>query len=276
MGNYLAMESNFVPSEEFDPVKVRHRDLERIANAALRVGRTLMECGASVSVIQEGATLVARGLGAESIGIRVGYASLAFTVASNETTITRMVSVGRHGVNHRLDIAVRGLATKVAATGGTVRAVNAELDRLIRETPKYPHWFVALATGAACAGFGRLLGADWMAFLPVLAAGAIGQALRHLLLTRCLNIFVMAAMVAFVAGSFGGWGARLLGSASVDTAMIAATLLLVPGVPATNAQTDIMEGYPTVGSARAVWVGMAMVFASTGIWCAQALLRGFP
>jgi uncharacterized membrane protein YjjP (DUF1212 family) len=85
----------------------------------------------------------------------------------------------------------------------------------------------------------------------------------------------MAAIIAFLAGSIGGWGARLAGSGSVDTAMMASVLLLVPGFPATNAQTDIMDGYPTVGSARAVWVAMVMVFASTGLWLAQGLLRGF-
>jgi uncharacterized membrane protein YjjP (DUF1212 family) len=260
---------------EADPVRMRHRDLEKIANVALRIGRALMECGASVQVIHEGATLTARGLGAESVSVRVGYASLAINVAAAGLTITRMIAVGRHGVNHRLDIAVRALASSVAAIGGTAAAVHAELDRLIRETPRYPNWLVAVATGTACAAFGRLLGIDWSAFLPVLIAGTIGQALRHHLLMRGVNLFVMSAIIAFLAGSLGGWGARLAGSSSVDTAMMASVLLLVPGVPATNAQTDIMDGYPTVGSARAVWVAMVMVFAATGLWLAQGLLRGF-
>jgi uncharacterized membrane protein YjjP (DUF1212 family) len=254
---------------------MRHRDLEKIANVALRIGRALMECGASVQVIHEGATLTARGLGAESVSVRVGYASLAINVAAAGLTITRMIAVGRHGVNHRLDIAVRALASSVAATGGTAAAVHAELDRLVCETPRYPNWLVAVATGTACAAFGRLLGIDWSAFLPVLIAGTIGQALRHHLLMRGVNLFVMSAIIAFLAGSLGGWGARLAGSSSVDTAMMASVLLLVPGVPATNAQTDIMDGYPTVGSARAVWVAMVMVFAATGLWLAQGLLRGF-
>jgi uncharacterized membrane protein YjjP (DUF1212 family) len=255
---------------------MRHRDLEKIANVALRIGRALMECGASVQVIHEGATLTARGLGAESVSVRVGYASLAVNVAVAELTIARMIDVGRHGVNHRLDIAVRRLASGIAANGDTAAAVHAELDRLIRETPCHPVWLVAVATGTACAAFGRLLGIDWAAFLPVLVAGMIGQALRHLLLMRGGNLFVISAIVAFLAGSLGGWGARLAGSGSVDTAMMASVLLLVPGVPATNAQTDIMDGYPTVGSARAVWVAMVMVFASTGLWLAQGLLRGLP
>ncbi len=261
--------------EEADPVRMRHRDLEKIANAALRIGRALMECGASVRVIHEGATLTACGLGAESVSVRVGYASLGINVAASELTITRMMAVGRHGVNHRLDIAVRALASTIAATGGTAAAVHVELDRLIAETPRHPGWLVALATGTACAAFGRLLGIDWLAFLPVLVAAMIGQAVRHQLLMRGVNLFVSAAVVAFLTSFLSGSGAQLAGSGSVNTAMMASVLLLVPGVPATNAQTDIMDGYPTVGSARAVWVAMVMVFASTGLWLAQGLLRVF-
>jgi hypothetical protein len=51
MGNYLAMKSRSDRSadDNLHPVTIRHRGLERFANAALRVGRTLKECGASVS-----------------------------------------------------------------------------------------------------------------------------------------------------------------------------------------------------------------------------------
>ena len=54
--------------------------------------------------------------------------------------------------------------------------------------------------------------------------------------------------------------------------MMASILLLVPGVPATNAQLDIMDGYPSMGSARAVTVVMVMVFATVGVWLAEFAL----
>lgn len=264
------------PAAPADAVVLRHRDLEHIANAALRMGRLLMECGGRVRVVHEGVSLVARGLGAESVHLRVGYASLAVTVGAGAETITRMSEVGRHGVNHRLDLALRRFALEVAGGGLDVAAVHAGIDRLVRMTPHHPLRFVAPATGLACAAFARLLGVDWIAFLPVMIGGTVGQWARNRLLHRGVNPCVMAALVAFLAGTLGGWGAKLLGSGSVDMALMASTLLLVPGVPATNAQTDIMEGYPTVGSARAVWVAMIMVFATTGIWGASTLVRILP
>ncbi|KAA5602156.1 threonine/serine exporter family protein [Blastochloris sulfoviridis] len=259
-------------AETIDSVRVRHRDLERYANCALSIGRTLMECGTRVKVVHDGAAMVARGLGVEAVGLRSGYASLEITVGHGVNTITRMMPVGRHGVNQRLDLAVRRLAAKAAAGGMTVDQINAELAHLVASTPRHPAWFVALATGIACAAFGRLLGVDWPAVLAILLAGTAGQGVRHVLLARNMNFFVVTAIIAFLAASLGGIGARLNGSATVDMAMMASILLLVPGVPATNAQADIMDGFPTVGSARVVWVVMVMVFATTGMALAQTLL----
>jgi uncharacterized membrane protein YjjP (DUF1212 family) len=53
-------------------------------------------------------------------------------------------------------------------------------------------------------------------------------------------------------------------------------LLLVPGVPALNAQNDILEGRPTLGSARAVWVMVILVFIAAGVRLAQGVLGVAP
>ena len=255
-----------------DPVPMKHRALERIALVALKAARILLESGARVKVVHEGATLIVRGLGAETIGMRAGYASLEVTVADGNITATRMTNVGPHGVNHRLDHALRDLCRKVAQGGMSVEAVEAAIDDLVRTTPRYSPVTVAVAVGIACAAFGRLLGTDWAAFLPIFVAGTVGQYVRQLLRGRGVNAYVVAAVIAFLAAALSGLGAELTRSGTVPLAMIAAILLLVPGVPATNAQTDIMDGYPSMGSARAVTVLMVMIFATVGVWIAEVML----
>lgn len=255
-----------------DPVRLKHRELEKIAMVALHMARILTECGARVRVAQDGARLVVKGLGVETVGIRTGYASQEITVRSGENTITRMMTVGGHGVNHRLDHAMRALALRISRGGFTVEDVDAEIDHIVRDTPRHPLWLIALAVGLACAAFGRLLGIDWQAFAPVFLAGAIGQWGRVLLIRRGVNAFVVAAAIAFLASAMAGFGARLLGSTTVNLAMMASILLLVPGIPVTNAQTDVMDGFPSMGSARAVTVLMVMIFATTGVLLAEWLL----
>jgi len=256
---------------ESDPV--HQHALDRIAHVTLRAGAILAQSGASVRVVHEGARMIAGGLGVEVMGMRSGYASFEITLERRDHTITRMMQIGPHGVNHRLDFAVRDLVLRASQGGMAPEQIERELDRLQRDTPRHPPWLVAIATGAACAAFGRLLGADWASFVPMLAAAGIGQRIRHWLLGHHVNVFVVAAIIGCAAATLGGLGARLAGSATVELAMMASILLLVPGVPSTNAQTDVLDGYPTMGSARAVWVIMIMVFAVTGLWLAEFVLR---
>jgi len=143
---------------------------------------------------------------------------------------------------------------------------------VVKETPRYPGWFVDIAVGLACASFGRLLGVDWLAFGSVFAAATIGQYFRRKLLSRHVNVFITATLVSFLASVLGGIGSRLAGSSTVETAMTAAVLLLVPGVPSLNAQYDILNGRPTLGSARAVWVVVILIFITIGVWLSQMVL----
>lgn len=259
-------------SETEDPVLLKHRELERIAMVALHAARLFLQAGARVKVVHEGAGLIIRGLGVNCVGMRAGYASHELTVSHGSNTITRMTTVGPHGVNHRLDHALRDLCMRASKGEMSIDEIEAEMVRLERDTPRYGPVTVAIAVGIACAAFGQLLGIDWAATGPVLIGGTIGQYVRHLLRGRRVNYYVIAAVVALIASSLAGLGGRLLGSETVPLAMIASILLLVPGVPATNAQLDIMDGYPAMGSARAVTVAMVMVFATVGVGVAEFLL----
>lgn len=245
------------------------RQLEQIALATLGIGRVLMQCGARGDVVRTGCALAARGLGAERIEIRAGYAAIDITVHQDDTSLSRMAGIGAIGVNHRLDQAVRRLARNSGDM--TPATILMELARLERETQRHPPWLVAVAVGLACAAFGMLIGTDWLAFPAVTVAAAGGQYVRHMLFHRAVNAFIIAVVVSFVAASIGAAGAAAIGSTTAYTAMIASILLLVPGVPALNAQSDIIEGDPALGSARAVSVAMVLIFVVAGVVIAQAL-----
>ena len=83
---------------------------------ALEAGRMSMEAGASASSVQGIVEMVAHGLGAERVDLRIGYASLAITIGIDETGITRMRRVGDLGVNQRLIQGLWDLGKRVAAS----------------------------------------------------------------------------------------------------------------------------------------------------------------
>jgi uncharacterized membrane protein YjjP (DUF1212 family) len=240
--------------------------LELVAAVTLDAGRMLMEAAASAGSVQTIVDMVARGLGAESVDLRIGYASLAVTIGIGETGVTRMRRVGDLGVNQRLIQNLWNLGKRVASHQLTTEQMRMELTRLATESPRHPSWIVAIAVGMACAAFGRLLGVDWYGTCPVFLAATVGQFVRRELLRSRVNVFICTALVSFLCSMMGGLGARWLGSGTLITAMIASILLLVPGVPAVNAQSDILEGHPTLGSARAVTVAMTLVFIAAGLW----------
>jgi uncharacterized membrane protein YjjP (DUF1212 family) len=272
------MEEHFAPEREqtSDTCTCESKgslpSLESVAMAALEAGRMLMEAGASARSVQGIVEMVARGLGAERAELRVGYASLAITIGIDEAGITRMRRVGDLGVNQRLIQGLWDLGRRVACHQFTAEQTRAELSRLATETPRHSPWVVAVAVGMACAAFGRLLGVDWYGTGPVFLAAMAGQYIRRELLRSHLNVFICTTVVSFLSSVTGGLGARWAGSETVTTAMIASILLLVPGVPAVNAQSDILEGHPTLGSARAVTVAMALVFIAAGLWIGKISL----
>ena len=258
--------------EHSDPVPVRHRRLEEIARAALAVGQMLMETGARSSVVKTGMRKIAAGLGADVSHSRIGYASIALTVTHGPHTITQMIGVGPHRVDMRLNHAVRDLCTRAGRGGLSPEDVLSELDGLPGKVPHHHRLAIAAAAGIACAAFGRLLGTDWVSVAPIFAASTIAQGVRMALVARGTNAFVLIAIVAFLASAIAGLGAIWAGSGTLGIAMTAAVLLLVPGVPSMNAQTDIMEGFPTLGSARFVTVAMILIFITVGMGAARMIV----
>jgi uncharacterized membrane protein YjjP (DUF1212 family) len=243
--------------------------LEPIAMVALDAGRMLMEAGASANSIDAIVAKFARGLGAERVDLRIGYASLAITIGIGPNGITRMREVGHLGVNQRLDHELWHLADRVSCGTLNAEQTRAELTRLASKTPRHSTWTMAVAVGLACAAFGRLLKVDWLGTGPVFVAATLGQFVRRDLLERHVNVFICATLVSFLSAALGGLGAHWAGSETVTTAMIASILLLVPGIPSVNAQSDILEGHPTLGSARAVTVAVILIFVAAGLWVAQ-------
>jgi uncharacterized membrane protein YjjP (DUF1212 family) len=247
--------------------------LEPVATVALEAGKMLMEAGASAKSVERIVQMVAWGLGAEQVDLRIGYASLAVTIRVDEAGITRMRRIGDLGVNQRLIQELWDLGRRVSNGALTTEHARTELARLEKETPRHSPWVMALATGLACAAFGRLLGVDWQGTGPVFLASTAGQFLRHKFLRSRVNIFLCTAVVSLLSCALAGLGARWVGSETGATAMIASILLLIPGVPAVNALSDILEGHPTLGSARAVTVAVILIFIAAGLWIGNAWLN---
>src|SRR6202140_2303694 len=208
--------------------------LSDVARLSLSVGRLFMESGESGRTIHEEVSVAAYAPGCHSAEGYCQPAAIIVTLRRGEEFCVQMGKVGEHGVNLRQSEAIKDTLRRVASGDLECSAAQTELDDVPHTTPSYPVWLVCLCTGLACSAFGRLFGVDWPAFFPVLVGAASGQWIRHALIVRKQNIFIVSGIVSFGSAFLAGFGARLLGSSHPETAPVAAVLLLVPGVAVLN------------------------------------------
>src|SRR6516225_3529660 len=246
--------------------------LSDVAHLSLSVGRLFMEFGESARIVHEEIFALAHCLGCDSAEVYCQHAAIIVTLRRGEEFCVQMGKVGEHGVNLRGSEAVSDIIRRVSQGDLEYSDALTELDNLPHTTSSYPVWLVCLCTGLACSAFGRLLGADWLSFFPVLVASGVGQWIRRALLVRKRNLFMTTGIVSFVSAYLAGLGSRILGSSHLEIATVSAVLLLVPGVPVLNVQTDVIEGKPNLAAARGLRVMYILLFMTLGLVAAQRLI----
>ena len=249
--------------------------LSDVAHLSLSVGRLFTEFGESARKVHEEIFALAYCLGCDSAEVYCQHAAIIVTLRRGEEFCVQMGKVGEHGVNLWGSEAVSDIVRRVSRGDLKYSEAQTELENIPRTTSSYPVWLVCLCTGLACSAFGRLLGADWLSFFPVLVASGVGQWIRRAMLVRKKNLFIITGIVSFVSAFLAGAGARLLGSSNLEIASVSAVLLLVPGVAVLNIQTDVIEGKPNLAAARGLRVIYLLLFMTLGLVAAQSLiLRG--
>jgi uncharacterized membrane protein YjjP (DUF1212 family) len=253
-------------------VRDHQASLHEIARLVLTAGRMLLEWGANARVVHEAVSTMAVGLGCDSAEALCQHAAVVVVLNRGAESYTQMGKVGEHSVNLRRMEQLQAIIQRIGRGELTCAEAEAEVNLVPSRTAHYPIWFVCLATGLACSAFGRLFRSDWVAFLPTLVGAGIGQYVRHFLFHKKRNIFLTAGVVSFVAALLAGFGAGILGSAHLPLAMVAAVLLLVPGVPVLNAQIDVIEGKPNLAVARGLRITFLLLFMTLGLSLAQSLV----
>jgi len=250
--------------------------LAAVARLSLTCGRMLLEWGANARVVHEAISNIARGFGCDSAEAFCQHAAIIVMLRRGDEACTQMGKVGEHGVNLRRSQNLQETIYRVARGEVECEDAQREVDGVTRTTKAYPIWFVCLSTGLACSAFGQLLNSDGSAFLPTLVGAATGQWIRHLLFKRGTNLFLTTGTVSFVAASLAAIGGRFMGSSDLELAMVAAVLLLVPGIPVLNAQIDVIEGKPNLAAARALRITYVLLFMALGLAMAQSIFLKIP
>lgn len=248
--------------------------LTEVVNLALWSGQMLMENGAESQRVEETIRSLGAGLGCDWGDVFVSHNTLIVSHSSRGEfrTKTRRIALG--GVNLTLVAAMSHLRHRVEEGKFDRFLVRQDLVRIAGLPRHYNRGLTVLMVGLACAAFSRLFGGDWPVFGVTLIAASLAMWVRQELALRDLNSLLQATLASFVAGLTVGL-LRMTGLAfQPETAMAAAVLLLVPGVPFVNAVEDLIKGYTVVGLARfttslliimAIALGLILAMRLTGI-----------
>ena len=251
-----------------------YHELRDIIDLSLWAGQMLLQHGATSQRVEESVHRIGTGLGCDWLDILVSPNVITITASSGAEFRTKLRRVSSLGVDLGKVTAVNDLSRLIS---------NGELDRFQMRTElehidimprSYNRWLVVLMVGLACAAFSRLFGGDWIIFGITFGASAVAMLLRQELSHRYFNPLLVVVACAFVAGCLASTAGLFQLSDQPETALAAAVLLLVPGVPLINAAQDLIRGHLVTGIARgvtgllislAIALGLLLALSLTGV-----------
>lgn len=239
---------------------MEHDELRDVIGLALWAGQMLLQNGADTKRIEETIHRMGTGLGCDWMDIVILPDAIIATTINNQEFRTKVRRAPGRGVDMNLIAQVSDISYRVVAGDVDRFALRAELRRIDSMEKVYNRWVVVFAVGLACAAFSRLFEGDWAVFIVTFIASSCAQFVRQEMHRRHFNSLMMVMFTALVAGLFASLATKFALSPQPSTAIAAAVLLLVPGVPLINAAEDLINGHVLMGVTRGIY-GLLIVLA---------------
>jgi uncharacterized membrane protein YjjP (DUF1212 family) len=251
-----------LPNSNFPSVAIPEpASLSGMVDLLVQAGSLLLQHGADAGRVEASLEQMEPGLGIERIDAVVMSKTILLTATRQDAHHTRVVRVPIVGVNMNSLNEVEQSLNLFQQGRMTPRQLAVILDRIASLPHHYSPSAIVAASGLACGAFCRLFGGDWAAMAITGVAAAVAAWVRMELNRRQVNYFLVVLSTALVASLLAGSALWL--SQTPQSALAAAVLLLVPGVPLINASVDILQGHISAGLARVttslvVFLGIAL------------------
>ena len=249
------------PAPDSAPTAPEPASLSDMVDLLVQAGSLLLQHGADAGRVEASLEQMEPGLCIDRIDAVVMSKTILLTATRRDAHHTRVARVSIVGVNMNILSEVEQLLGQFQQGQVTPAQLALELDRIAALPHRYSRGMIVAAVGFACAAFCRLFGGDWAALAVTGVAASVAAWVRMELNRRQVNYFLVVLITALVASLLAG--NALWFSQTPQSALTAAVLLLVPGVPLINASVDILRGHISAGLARAtaslvVFLGIAL------------------
>ena len=234
--------------------------LDEIAHVALRLGRLMLANGADTAHVQDAVVTFAGRLG-DGAHLLVGAEGLLLTLERDGSFRTKLgLPVAGYAVNMGALATLDGIRRERPATRADIAAIEARLDAVEHARSTYPRWAVVLGMGVTAASLARLFGGAWTVVGVSALVGMATQLLRQELVRSAANPVAGAALAAFGGGLVGAVVMKAFPGQPATLCLVAAGMILVPGVPLINGVRDTFGQHVGTGIAR-LMLGIVTVLA---------------
>lgn len=247
---------------------------DKLLYCALEIGEQMLLCGAEVNRVEDSITRICLAYGVERVDVFTITASIVATVYGGSfgsvTQTRRIQGISTH--LKKLDC-LNQLSRNVCAGLPELDEIQEELERIGR-MDGYPFWLQVTAYALVSGSFSLFFGGNCR---DMAVAAVIGVFLKYVETLfrrfRIYNFFVVVSCSAF-GGLFAFLSARLGLGMHADKISIGNIMLLIPGIPLTNAIRDMFQGDTISGLLRFCEAVLLAVCVAAGFAASATLIAG--
>jgi uncharacterized membrane protein YjjP (DUF1212 family) len=248
-------------------------DTDSRLDILVQVSQMLLESGAATYRVEETLRVMGRALGLAEFEAVIFPTGFTLTAHGPQHSLTRVCRVRHLGVNMYRVSAINSLSREASAGSISPGQVYADLERVRRDSARYPSWLVVFGIAISCGAFVLLLGGGWRELVATMVSAGLAMFARVALRRFALLPLVVVVIAAFIATAVSSLGCWALSCPSPDLAPVAAVLQLVPGVPMVTAVIDLATGDILSGVVRGVYA--AVIAAGIALGMLLYLAWGF-
>ncbi|MCI9534491.1 MAG: threonine/serine exporter family protein [Lachnospiraceae bacterium] len=244
--------------------------------AALEAGKLLLENGAEIFRVEETIYRICKHFGLTSASAFVLSNGIFLTSGDeneSETQFAKVLLIPVNRANLGRVAEVNQLSRQIENGDFTAEQVRQELKR-IQQMPEYPERLQIISAGISGACFSYLFGGGW---LDGLCTVGIGMVLYWYLLkigkphfSKIVCNILGSALVALLSIICH----RLFAGTRLESMLVGGIIIMVPGVPFTNAIRDMADGDYISGSVRMLDAILVFFCIAMGAGFMMAIYNG--
>jgi len=236
----------------------------RLAEFALLVGTSLLECGAEISRVEDTISRIGIAGGAEN--------TEAFAITSSLITVNFYMPYGKHVTKTKRVGETENNMRRLESLNALSRSFcNGETDldgaektlETILSSKDKNIWQRLLGSGFGAGAFSLFFGGGWLEFLIAFAVGILMVLLKDIVPIKCSSM-IKVAVTAFIAGSVTLFLARLGVPMDIDSVMIGEVMLLIPGLSWGVAFRELLTGDTISGLIRFIQAILLAIMIAFG------------